>query len=183
MSKFKVGDRVILNEHFDRVRTVGMKGVVTDACVDILYVTFDNGKKSNGLFDHRFILDLGAIGKSPTTIDVDTLGYQVRFVKGRFNIGCQTISFEDANKVADFIKSQVKAPEWSAKRGEKYILDDEKYIVAQVDTNQMSLIHMESGGRWCDPITVTNTLNMTVADTKKLFLSDYGGTTKVEKCK
>ena len=82
------------------------------------------------------------------SLNVNSCEYMITFKGDHFEIGCQKISFKDANKIADFIK-EMKEETFKYIRGDRYIHKESEciYILSNV-SQRWTLIDINEGTSW-----------------------------------
>jgi Lhr-like helicase len=59
------------------------------------------------------------------------------------------------------------------KRGQRFRIDGNTYILAQIDGNKISLINLTTGNRWADPFKTSDGLDIPYDELQKLIGSRY----------
>ncbi len=96
-----------------------------------------------------------------SALKVKSLKHPIRFENNVYKIGCQTVSYEDMNEIADFHDEQKLEDEYYYERGQKFRKGKEYYILAQVENSAICLVSLKDGNRWTESVVVISTKEIT----------------------
>lgn len=65
--------------------------------------------------------------------------------------------------------------------GDRFVKEDEEYILAQVGTFKFCLISLRCGNRYCDPIKVNDTENITLEEMSRMVNEELNEFKRIDK--